>query len=546
MKSWFGAIALLTLWAPVALAAPADPGKPEEAAKKLPVDMPTVLIHGEDETAGPLLPGNKLAPDVPGAMAFRLPSPRTALDLDRYLAAASQSVKPPIKVATESLLPAITGFRELRLGTSGPNRYDLGAYVGQTFDLPANPLGKKATALGELQGLTAAPWTPAVGGWSSWQLRLEGTASDSTTAGLQLGHRSTLIALNQDDDLAQTVLLTGRTRYQGGVYGLRAEGGRVAAPAALNAGVAAWDGAFSGNWQPDWGYTGHTLDLAADLGGYATDRLTYPLAYLRASDEWVVRSGWTLDLGLGAGQEMGAWIADPALSVTFKPSDATDLTAGIRSESTMPTFSDLYLSRRYVAGNAALLDQRVPVRFDLAASHRLSDRWYARASAAFLQADRWLAWRQAPGAAGLWQPFNPGYSGDTGSPAQQAILGELAAQYQANHEASLHVFYRWRSVQPLAEIAQEAGVTHESLWWHDRVTVDLGGSIRLEQLGSTQVAGGPVTGTQALVSARATYHWTETVAPFVRLDALPLIAAQPAANYFAPDTLLTAGVVIGF
>ena len=46
--------------------AKADPRPALESADKLPVDLPSVLIRGEDETAGPLLPGNKLSPDEPG------------------------------------------------------------------------------------------------------------------------------------------------------------------------------------------------------------------------------------------------------------------------------------------------------------------------------------------------------------------------------------------------------------------------------------------------------------------------------------------------
>ncbi|HEY9900140.1 MAG TPA: hypothetical protein V6D00_13260 [Pantanalinema sp.] len=553
MKRWIvttcTAFALAGTLAVGAQAAPgtakAAPKPSLENAEKLPVDLPSVLIRGEDETAGPLLPGNKLSPDEPGAMPFTLPRPRTALDLDRYLAQASESVTPSIAGPREAAAVPRSGYGEGRLGTLGLHRYDLGAYLGRAIALPVGLPLDAMTALGEIEGQTGAGVTPVPGDWSRWHLGLS-AASESLAAGLAMDRRATTVAPGTGDALAEGLSLNGRYRLAEVNLRLEASGGRVAGPASLGIDSGVGQGALAGTWRPELGLADQTVEVAASIGHRRTEKRSDALVYVAASDEWAFMPRWSLNASLGLGHLYERGVIDPGLAVRYRPSDATELAAGLRAQTTMPTFEALYLSRRFVAGNGALVDQRVPLRLDLSGSHRLDDRWFTQASLSYLAAERWIAWRAMPGATGLWQPFNPGLSGDFGSATQHATEGELAVQYRAWDDAGQRFFYRWQTVQPLGEIRQEAGTAHESTWLSGKLKVDLGASVVLQQLGEGQTSAQTATGYQALLKGQGTYRLTPDLALYLRADALPLKQEQPALNFFAPDALCVAGVAFGF
>lgn len=538
-------------WASDAKISP-EKSLPTNSAEKLPIDLPSVTIRGEDETAGPMLPGNKLSPDEPGAMAFKLPRPKTALDLDRYLAEASESVVPMIQSASESLGASVPGFEQLRLGSSGPNRYDLGAYLARSFDKAPAWLGGNVTTTGELDGLTSAGSSRAPDDWSDWSLRLKesstatGSEALSTRSALNLEHRSTLVGISAGDAYAQGLDITAGADEGPYAFDFKTQASRVGTPIDTDADTYGWNSELGGTWHPDLGSKAHDLALELSLGERMTDRRNDTQTYLKAADDWTLRPDLGLNASFGVGELYGNFVADPGLALRYRPSDATELSAGVRSETEMPSFSELYLSRRYVAGNGALVDERIPLRLDLTATHRLGDRWHAKASASYLKADRWIAWREAAGGQGLWQPFNPGLSGDVGSRAQTGILGEVSAQYQSWEAGSQDFFYRWRSIEPLGEIAQEAGTMHHSSWLHGKLDVEIGGSILLQQLGLGQAQGATSTGWQCLLEGGATYQFTPAFAAYLRADALPLKQVQPAANFFAPDALAVAGVTVGF
>lgn len=504
-------------------------------AQKLPVDLPSIVIRGEDETAGPLLPGNKLSPDEPGAMAFTLPRPKTALDLGSYLAQASESVLPTIAPASESLSPATLGYRELRLGASGLRRFDVGAYVGHVLDPGLLPFS--LTTLADLDAQTADEW-------SNWELRLEAAASESVGGSLKLQHRSSL--LSPGESVAQGAELS--SRYQLGSYALTCdlESGRVAVPAAAAADSSTWRGALGGTYHPDLPWTEHSVELAGTLGARGTEKRLDPVVYLKASDRLEIVENWALHLSLGVGQVGSSFAADPELEVQYHPSENTELAAGVRSETILPTFSELYLSRRLIAGNGALVEQRAPWRFDLSGTQRLSDQWYAHAAASYLAADRVIAWRQLPSYPSLWQPYNPGMAGDSGSMTQGITQAQLDAQYQAWDEGSQRFYYRWRTVQPLGEVAQEAGTVHQSTWLHGKLLLDIGGSVALQQLGLGQISQMSATGWIAMLEGGVTYRVNEHVAVYARVDAWPLQVQQPVSNFFAPDSLAVVGVSVGF
>lgn len=534
---------------PAAQAAPSsaklDPKPSLESAEKLPVDLPSVLIRGEDETAGPLMPGNKLSPDEPGAMPFTLPRPRTALDLDRYMAQASESVTPAIAPARERPAMPRPGYGEVRLGTLGLHRYDLGAYMGRAVGLPTGMPVDGATVLGEVEGQAGASVTPATGDWSRWALSLS-AATESAGAGLSLDRRSTMVAPSAGDALAEGMALSARYRFADTSLRLDAGGGRVTGPVALGIDSHVAQGALAGTWRPALGLADQTVQVAASVGHRQTEKRSDALLYVSASDEWAFLPQWSLNASLGLGQLYERGVIDPGLSLRYRPSDASELSAGLRAQTTMPSFEALYLSRRFVAGNGALVDQRTPVRLDLAGSHRLDDRWFAQASLTYMAAERWIAWRAMPGATGLWQPFNPGLAGDLGSASQHATEGELAVQYRAWDDAGQRFFYRWQTVQPLGEIRQEAGTAHESTWLSGKLKLDLGASVVLQQLGAGQTSAQTATGYQALLRGQGAYRLTDDLALYLRADVLPLKQEQPALNFFAPDALAVIGVSFGF
>ncbi|MBO9540645.1 hypothetical protein J7643_08645 [bacterium] len=540
-----GTFALGAHAAPAPAEAPSAPKPTLENAEKLPVDLPSVLIRGEDETAGPLMPGNKLSPDEPGAIPFTLPRPRTALDLERYMAQASESVVPAISPARERMAQPRPGYGEIRLGTMGPHFYDVGAYLGRAVTLPAGlPVGG-GTILGELEGQTAAGMTPTAGDWSHWRLGLS-AATESAGVGFALNRRSTLVSAGAGDTAAEGLALNGRYRLLDLELRLETGGGRLLGPAAYGIDSHVAEGTLSGTWRPALGLADQEIEVGATIGHRQTEKRADPLFMLSVADEWAFLPQWSLNASLEAGRRFEEGVIEPGLALRYRPSDATELMAGLRAQSTMPTFEALYLSRRFVGGNGALLDQRVPLRVDLAATHRLDDRWFSQASLSYMAAERWIAWRAMPGAPGLWQPFNPGLAGDTGSAAQQATEGELAVQYRAWDDAAQRFFYRWQTVQPLGEIRQEAGTAHESTWLSGKLKLDLGASIVLQQLGEGQTSAQTATGYQALVRGQGTYRLTDDLALYLRADALPLKQEQPALNFFAPDALAVVGFSFGF
>lgn len=542
-----GTLPLAAQAAPTAAQGPAKAeAKPSlDSAEKLPVDLPSVLIRGEDETAGPLLPGNKILADEPGAMPFTLPRPRTALDLDRYLAQASESVSPSIVPPRERLAAPRPGYGEVRLGTLGLHRYDLGAYLGREVVMPVGAIVNGGTLLGELEGQTGATATPVSGDWSRWAMRLS-AATESAGASLALNRRSSMLTPSAGDAVAEAMQLDGRYRLDAVDLRLKAGGGRLTAPQSLGIDSQVAQGMLAGSWKPALGLVDQEVQLDASLGQRQTEKRSDALLYLTASDAWAFMPRWSLNASLGLGYLYERGVVDPGLSLRYFPSDATEVSAGLRAQTTMPSFEALYLSRRFVAGNGSLVDQRAPLRFDLAGSHRLDDRWFAEASLSYMAAERWIAWRAMPGASGLWQPFNPGLSGDLGSASQHATEGQLAVQYRAWDDAGQRFFYRWQTVQPLGEIRQEAGTAHESTWLSGKLKLDLGASVVLQQLGQGQTSAQTATGYQAVVRGQGTYRLTNDLAFYLRADALPLAQEQPALNFFAPDALAVLGFSFGF
>lgn len=507
-------------------------------AQKLPVDLPSVLIRGEDETAGPLMPGNKLPPDDPGAMAFSLPRPRTALDLDRYLLAASESVDPGIRARASALPAPVPGYLAARLGAFLARRFELGLYGGHAGVELAS---RSWTVMGEAEARQGAEVASTLGDWH--RLRLSGEAA-SEGLGLTAGYRQAGsvadVALREAH--AQALELGGS--FDAGSWAAQADLdlGRVGTPLGLGDGDE--ERLALGGRMP-WAEApgGHTIELAGSLGLRRTQRQVRPAFVARVQDRWELAPQFTLAGALDLGWVQTDLVADPSLELRYSPVEATTLALGLKRQLLQPTFSELYLERRYVAHNGELLPERTAIALEAAAGQRLDDRWYALATLSYARADRVIAWRQAPGIPELWQPFNPGHWDDTvGAQVQGVFSGELSAQYQPWGTGSQRFYYRWRSVAPLGAIAQEAGTSHQSAWWDARLLVELGARVRLEQLGATQVGGLSATGVQALVEGGLSYRLNHRMAAYLKLEGLPIAAQAPAANYYAPDALAVVGL----
>lgn len=497
----------------------------EAAADKLPVDLPSVVIRGEDESVAPLKGGVKLTPNDPKAPLSQLP-PAPNAKAPGTLELAIEALRPDFAPPPETLTAARKDWTELQLG--GGALYELGLFHGREV--------AGAVTETQLSLDSALPWMRArLGIDATWNL---------ATAGLGLRHYHEDVP-GGERLFVQSADLGGNWQREDLLTEGSLEFGRVQAPASQSNGLiqdqGTWTRALSAGalWKPQI-HAAHVSELSATLGHRETDRRSDPTFYLRAFDHWTIDPRWSVEAGLGGGLYVGMPVLDPLVRVSYRPDDPTELSLGLTSGSEMPTFERLYQSRRLAEGNGGLLPQRSGIIASMSASHRLNDLWYATAGLDYRSAERYIYWEDSD-QDGLWRPANTALGA-----SQNVWGGELSARYQIGAVGSQRFHYRFRSVRPLGAVMQEAAAVHQRTLIPDRLSVEAGAAIVLDELGADQTAGIATSGWQITATALVNYRLTERIGLYGKLQDLPLANRQPSLSYYAPFGLALVGATVEF
>ncbi len=530
MKPLLSLSLVLALVTPMPAFALAPDGKrPEKtpagkAADKLPVDLPSVTIRGEDESAAPLRGGVKLAPLDPRAPLSQLPGAPNAKE-PGALELAIENLLPRLVPENAPLPVPRTEWTELRLGVG--SLYDLGFFHGREV--------ASAVTESQLAIDSALPWLRArVGIDATWNL---------ATAGLGMRHYHEDVP-GGDRLLVQSLDLAGNWQRDDLDTVGALEFGRLLAPASNSNGLVfdqgTWTRALEAGafWKPQL-HPNHVSEFAAKLAHRETDRRSDATFYLETRDHWTLDPQWSLEAGIGGGLYVGMPVLDPMARVSYRPDDPTEISFGLKSDSDLPAFEKLYLSRRLSAGNGGLLPQRSHVVASLSGSHRLTDLWYATAELDYQRIDRFIYWDDSDQDA-LWRPANAALN-----ETQNVWGGALSARYQIGAIGSQRFHYRIRSSQPLGLLLQEAGAVHQRTLIPDRLSMEAGAAIAIDQLGAAQV-NSVASGWQFLANASLNYRFSDRVGLYAKLQDLPLAARQPSANYYAPFGLALVGATVEF
>lgn len=506
-------------------AKPAPASKTGASKDKLPIELPSVTIRGEDESVAPLKGGSKLAPLDPHAPLSQLPVAPNAKQ-PGALELAIETIRPEIRPASESLPVPRTEWTELELGVGA--LYELGVFHGREI--------AGAVTESELALDSAWPWLRArLGVDATW---------NQATAGLGLRHVQEDL-VGGDRLLIQSMELGGNWQRDDLLTDGALDFGWVQAPASNNNGLlqdqSSWTRALKAGatWKPQ-GLEGHLPELSATLGHRETDRRSDATAYLRAFDHWTIDPRWSVEAALGGGLFVGMPVLDPMARVSFRPDDPTEISVALMTTSDMPDFEELYLSRRLVVGNGGLLPSRSDLVATLSGSHRLNDLWHAFASVDYRRVSRYMIWED-PEQDGLWQPTN-----SAANAPQDVMSALLSGTYQIGDVGSQRFHYRIEGAQPLGIMHQEAGALHQRVLIRDRLTVEAGASIVLDQLSAAQTAGVAGSGWQIVAQAGANLRLTDRIGLYGKVQDWPLATRQPSLNYYAPFGLALVGARVEF
>lgn len=491
---------------------------------KLPVDLPSVIIRGEDETTAPLKGGSKLMPVDPRAPLSRLPAAPNA-KAPGTLEQAIQPVESTLSPQAEVMPTPRDTWTELQLGIG--SLYELGVFHGREI----------AGAVTESQVFvdSAMPWTRA-------RLGIDATWNQAT-AGLGLRHYLEAVP-GGEQLMVQSLDLGGSWQRDDLLTEGTIEAGRVLAPTNYNNGIPqdedTWTRALEAGalWKPQL-HPDHVMEVSATLGHRETDRRSDPTVYLRAFDHWVISPRWSVEAGLGGGLYVGMPVFDPSARVSYRPDDPTEISFGLSSASDLPSFEDLYLTRRLTEGNGALLPQRSLIQASLAGSHRLNDLWYATAELSYERIERFIFWEDLD-QDGLWRPANAALEN-----AQNVMGAELSATYQIGAIGSQRFHYRVRGAQPLGLVYQEAGAVHQRTLIPDRLSLEAGAAIAMDQLSAAQI-NAPAAGWMISAQAAVNYRFNDRLGFYAKLQDLPLAMRKPSENYYAPFGLALVGATLEF
>lgn len=516
-------LALTVLLAPAPAFAQATSGTSGD--EKLPAQLPSVTIQGEDRSSSGNQGETKVAPTVgPRTQRVRLPEPpqrrATSEGNKSLMVSVTPSTLEPLVPPAGPLLP----YTSLTGGYGPLTQYRLGLYDTRFWG-PA--LG--ITEIGGRSGWGWSDWHAKE--WLDWtgvgRLSLRGDSFQWNGTGPQ-SNGSLFVAggLEHGDSPDFQVGLDS-------TFGRATSGGAVLTPAgpSLDASRTTARAQFRPAPQGD-----HQLTFQARGQLRAWGTLRGPEAYLSGQDFWSLSDAVQLEAGLGGGQWGFEPILDPKVAFHYRPQPETHLFTSLRTESVLPDFEALYL-RRPAVELAELQAERVEGRAELGASHRWSTDWFTGVTASLKRSHRHIFWSDAD-RNGLWRPLNA--LAEQWSPQLEARV-----QRQWLPALSQEATASWRTVNPLGFTETRLGTSLDGVLLSDRLGLLFGVEGRMVTLGSLQVPGG-ASGSGVFGEAELTYRFTPDWAFQVAASELPLVLNQPSANYFVPIPLLTANLQVQF
>jgi hypothetical protein len=499
---------------PAFAASGTKPAGGTETDEKLPAQLPSVTIQGQD-LSNANDRGNKIAPSAAGTSRIRLPEPpqrRATRDNNKALMV---DVTPSTLEAPSALPGSRLPYTSL-LGGYGPlTQYRLGIYDARTW--------------GPVLGITDlsghAGWD-----WSGWHAQedLDWTAigrAEFTATGFAWGKsvnhgNQTYFQGVLDHDAGQgfSIGLDGDRGTLGAIHSgvadtdLNAQVGRVRGR---------WQPTVSGEHQPQVDLTGQYRQWGIQSGAES---------YLSVSDFWSLSDQVQLQGGLGGGYWGREPILDPQVTFHYRPAPATHLYVGLKTASELPDFASLYLQRPATAAATDLQAERVEGWATMGGSHRLSDALWGSLDFGFRRSFRHIYWADSQNT-GLWTPTNAAMQ-------QWMPTGAARLQYQWTDGPSIELGYAGLAVYPLGNTEHTADAKMDLHLLDQRLGVSLGVDARYAALSAAQLPGGG-TALGAFAKAQITYQLTPDWSVGVHAADVPLTLDPTGATYFAPNPWLT-------
>lgn len=512
------AAALAALAAPALAQSSGSGGSGAERDEKLPAQLPSVTIQGEDLSSQGRNATGRVAPTGSAAGGgVRLPEPAQRRATSEDNRALMVGVTPTTVEAAPAMPPARLPYTAV-LGGWGPvTQYRAGLYDARRWG--------PALGITEIDG--RAGW-----GWSGWRAkewidwagvgRLGASGQGFLweapgAAGPLRGGQNHFGFTAESDQVGGFVAGVGYDRGQASAAGL---------PDLLTARTA-----VRGAWQPASG-PDHQPKIEATGQHRVWGRQAGPEGYLRASDFWSLSDQVQLEGSLGGGYWGREPILDPGFTFHYRPATASHLFLGLKTASELPDFEALYLRRPAAAPYDDLQAERVEGWASLGGSQRLTEQVWGRLAVDLRRSWRHVYWTDLD-ADGLWAPANA--AGEQWGPMAE---GRLQVQWLPVLQQDLR--YRWAGTFPLGATEHRVGTIFEGDFGGSLpIGLSLGAEGRLASLSAQQVAGG-ATATGVFAEADLRFAVTPDLSLGLTAADVPLALAQPQArNYFAPAPLLT-------
>lgn len=515
MRATALAIASLLLLTSPAYAQQASGDDTPDTGDKLPAQLPSVTVQGEDRsTAGD--DHGKVAPmagiDSP---QVKLPDPLAR----RATAEGNRSLM--VNVTPSTLLP-VAPLPEPRMpytslsGAYGPvSQYQVDLYDSRFW----------GPALGITQLGGHAGW-----GWSDWNGQ---EALDWSQVG-RLGVRGDGFAWNQGNLRGSQLYWHGSLEHgnaENFLLGVDMDRGFLGDGSTLlaSSGLATRYAARAQYSPPAIG--DHQFKLEGQGQYRAWGNQYGPEGYARVSDFWSLTDQVQFETGVGGGYWGFEPIVDPLVAFHYRPRPDTHFFTSLRSETELPRFADLYLRHAAAAPNPNLQAERVDGWGQLGASQRLSDALWGIVGFNLKHSLRHIYFAD-PSRSGLWMPVNA-----ADAEWLPGAFGRLQIQWAPG--ISQQLGYGFDSAFPLGMLEHDLSTSLNGTLLDQRLELKLGLDAKLVTLSGQQTPGGG-SGQALYAELGGSYALGADWRLGIQATDIPLVLHQPATNYFVPLPLLSA------
>ncbi|HEY9721883.1 MAG TPA: hypothetical protein V6D47_07700 [Oscillatoriaceae cyanobacterium] len=515
MRATALALASLLLLVNPALAQQASGDNTPDTGDKLPAQLPSVTVQGEDHsTAGD--DHGKVAPMAGvDASPVKLPDPLARRATSEGNAALMVDVTPSTLLPAAPLPQPRMPYTSIA-GAYGPvSQYQLDLYDSRFW----------GPALGITQLGGHAGW-----GWSDWSGQ---EALDWTNIG-RLDARGDGFAWNQG------ALKGSQLYWHAGLehgdsetflMGVDADRGYLGDGSTLLAGngLAAHYGARAQYRPAPAG--DHQFQLEGQAQYRAWGNQAGPEGYAKVSDFWSLSNQVQFEGALGGGYWGFEPVADPMVAFHYRPRPDTHFFTSLQSETELPNFADLYLRRAAAAPNPNLQAERVDGWGQLGASQRLTDALWGIVGLNLKHSLRHIYWADTTGS-GLWTPVNA-----SDVEWLPGAFGRLQIQWAPG--ISQQLAYGFDSAFPLGAMQHDLSTTLDGTLLDQRLELKVGLDGRMVTLSTSQSPGGGF-GEALYAELGGSYALSSDWRLGLQATDVPLLLHQPAADYFMPLPLVSA------